>query len=68
MRAISLHGIDGSDASTSDESPLHGLADLEQPDPHGVEHQIVGEGPALEVRVDGGDGGGDVREPLRIAF
>lgn len=36
---------------------LHGLADLQEADPYRVEDQAVGQVAALQVRVDGVDGG-----------
>src|SRR5215469_6752774 len=43
---------------------LDGLADLQQPDPDGIEYQAVGQVTALQVRADRINRGLDVGQPL----
>lgn len=52
-------------ASASDR-PLHGLSDLEEPNPHGVEYERIGQLTPAQVRPDGRECSGNVRESLPV--
>ena len=45
---------------------LHGLADLNQPNPDGIEDQPIGQSPTLQVCANRLDGDSDVLQPLLV--